>query len=602
MKVFKIAIINSSKKTFSYLPIQQFSIKYYIYQRVIVPFRSNVCLGIIIKIEQSNFLRYKKIKRIIKIVDYFPLVGNNSIYLLRFIIKYFQIDSQVLVLSYTPLYIIALQFKIIPIIKELKKSISKKRITSQKIKINLEMFGAYLLGANKNLFKTYLNKIHQSVRSNKQVVVLFTSISRLKYVYLNMKKNISEKIYVSHKYSNNKQKYELWNLVQLKIAKIIFGTQEALLLPFTELGLMIIDRSYGTSYILHKKYKLTLNDFAVIRAKIESIPVIFSSNFISLNCYYNYKKSRYSFINNIKEREKLPLNIVRSNKYNNKNLSTDMISTISYQLKNKKQVILLSCEEQDTYIYEKKKGKEKKIKIISLKINNIMVELKNIFPNASIDYIDKYILLKRLNISSILLNMKDKKIDILISTNIIDKFYFSNIGLICIFFLDSLVKNLKNSYIENKFQGIIRTIQNNRCDIYKTKILVETQYPNNTFYKKLRLLNYLKIIKVLFDYRQYNMLPPLLKKIYIICFSKIKIESFTLICRIKHLLNSISNKIIVQGPIQYIQAHDLKSFYWKLLVTTKTRKSMQKILYKLNLYLKSKEKKNVYFSLNLEGF
>ena len=83
MKIIKIAILNNEKNTFSYLPIKNKQLKHFLLQRVIIPFKSSLKVGIVKKFIILNYIKIFKIKRIYKIIDFYPLFNNTYVFFLN---------------------------------------------------------------------------------------------------------------------------------------------------------------------------------------------------------------------------------------------------------------------------------------------------------------------------------------------------------------------------------------------------------------------------------------------------------------------------------------------------------------------------------------
>ncbi|RYF87953.1 MAG: DEAD/DEAH box helicase, partial [Chitinophagaceae bacterium] len=94
----------------------------------------------------------------------------------------------------------------------------------------------------------YIKLIEAQFRLGKQVLYLLPEIALTAQVIRRLQKHFGGNITIYHSKFNNQERIELWNKIRTGEVKIVLGARSALLLPFKDLGLMIVDEEHDPSY------------------------------------------------------------------------------------------------------------------------------------------------------------------------------------------------------------------------------------------------------------------------------------------------------------------------------------------------------------------
>lgn len=102
-------------------------------------------------------------------------------------------------------------------------------------------------------------------------------------------------IYGFHSGKSAKEKKQVWDYLQSKTPIILIGVHLPILLPISNLGVIIIDEEHEIGYQEKKHPKINSKEAALMRAQCANIPIILGSATPSLQTLYNVKTKHWSF-------------------------------------------------------------------------------------------------------------------------------------------------------------------------------------------------------------------------------------------------------------------------------------------------------------------
>ncbi len=85
----------------------------------------------------------------------------------------------------------------------------------------------------------------------------------------------------------------LWHAVAEGEARVVVGARSALFLPFADLGLIIVDEEHEAAFKQDDQVRYNARDMAVMRAQIETCPVVLASATPSIESRVNVQQGRY---------------------------------------------------------------------------------------------------------------------------------------------------------------------------------------------------------------------------------------------------------------------------------------------------------------------
>src|SRR5690606_6758636 len=123
-----------------------------------------------------------------------------------------------------------------------------------------------------------------------QVLFLVPEIALTTQLTQRLVHQFGKEVMVYHSRYSKNERHEVWMrmLENPEESKIIIGARSAVFLPFTNLGLVIIDEEHDQSYKQHDPSpKFHARDVAIVLAKQFNSKVLLGSATPSLESYYN---------------------------------------------------------------------------------------------------------------------------------------------------------------------------------------------------------------------------------------------------------------------------------------------------------------------------
>ena len=140
----------------------------------------------------------------------------------------------------------------------------------------------------------YFERIKEILKKNQQVLILLPEI-----FLTNQFKDRFEEFFgftpsVWHSKIGIKSKRKIWQGIINSSLKLVIGARSSLLLPFKNLGLIILDEEHDSSYKQDEGIIYHARDMAIARASFENIPIHLISAVPSLETFNNIKNKKYN--------------------------------------------------------------------------------------------------------------------------------------------------------------------------------------------------------------------------------------------------------------------------------------------------------------------
>jgi len=605
---------------------------------VICPMMSRKEYGVIM--ERVNFeylnlnnLKPEKIKSIIENTGY--LCDKDFLKFITQLSAYNMQKIGEVVMSITPNYRILhegknIKSKIIKnkanIVKNVQSIIelSQKQIEiSEAIFSEITHFKSHVIDGVTGSGKTmiYLSVVEKIINlsDDSQILILLPEIALTPQTKEFFKSKLGFEPHIWHSGITKSQKKQTLQSMLNKTIRVIIGTRSAILLPFQNLKLIVIDEEHDQSYKQSDKMIYSGRDMAILRAKILDIPIILLSATLSLETYFNCKQEKYSMYK-IEERyskvempqvEIIDLIAKDAKPRSGESISPKVLQIAKDTIESGHQVLFFlnrrgfsssiicgacqafiecnNCSVNMAYHSFKNimmchycgfsstipnecntcKESEKWIKI-GFGVERVSEELKKHFPNIkqqifSSDEIGK------INIDEVLSNITSGETQIIIGTQMISKGY-NFPKLKCVVIVDTDTGFLDGDFrlYEKTYQMITQV--SGRAGRFDERglVLIQTYQKNNPAIIAIAKMDKEKFYadELVRRDSKYNPLPPLFRQIAIIISSANEDLAMNVSNNImKYLYDEISHLVKIFGPAQSLIKRINRQYRYRILLS-----------------------------------
>lgn len=143
----------------------------------------------------------------------------------------------------------------------------------------------------------YIKLIDQYLQKGKQVLYMLPEIALTAQIINRLRKHFGNSIVIYHSKFNANERVEIWNKVKNGDAKIVLGARSSILLPFKDLGLIVVDEEQDISYKQQDPApRYHARDTAIFYTSLFDAKVLLGSATPSLESYYNALHGKYSLV------------------------------------------------------------------------------------------------------------------------------------------------------------------------------------------------------------------------------------------------------------------------------------------------------------------
>ncbi|WP_298223449.1 primosomal protein N' [Flavobacterium sp.] len=406
----------------------------------------------------------------------------------------------------------------------------------------------------------YIQLIEEFLKQEKQILYLLPEIALTTQLVERLRSYFGNKVAVYHsKYSNN-ERVEVWRQVQEVSVKaqIVIGARSALFLPFSNLGLIIVDEEHEQTFKQQDPSpRYHARDAAIVLAGYHRSKVLLGSATPSIETYFNAQSEKFGLVEITERFGKVQLPEITlvdlKDKYFRKQMtghfSDALIEEIALALSLNEQVILFQnrrgyspvvecmtcghvpqCQQCDVSLTYHKQKNQLRCHYCGYSMANpthchscssphlttkgfgteqIQQELNALFPNAKTGRMDQDTTRGKFGFEKIIDSFKNLEVDILVGTQMLAKgLDFDNVSLVGIMNADNMLYHPDFRAFERSFQMMTQVSGRSGRSEKRGKVIIQTYNPNHNTIQQVTHNDYLGMYsEQLYDRKIYQYPP-----------------------------------------------------------------------------------------------
>ena len=424
----------------------------------------------------------------------------------------------------------------------------------------------------------YIHLIEEQLKEGKQVLYMLPEIALTTQIILRLKRHFGAATGVYHSRFSDPEKAEIWQKVAdndtRKGYRLILGVRSSLFLPFSDLGLIIVDEEHDGSYKQHDPSpRYHARDSAIMLAAMHNAKTILGSASPSIESYSNAVNGKYG-LTELKERFgfiKLPSIILANTReaYRKKlmvsHFTPELLQAMDEALSKEEQIILfqnrrgfspyIECSECGwipvciqcavNLTYHKGIGKlvchycgyttgmpakcgnchSSAMVTRGFGTEKIEDEIKIVFPEARVARMDQDTTRNKNSFNKLIRAYEERRIDILIGTQMISKgLDFENLTVVGILNADNLLNYPDFRAHERSFQLMEQVSGRAGRRQKQGKVVIQTSDPANKIIRLVLRHDYISMFRMQSEERMTFNYPPFCRMVKISIKHKDRIQ------------------------------------------------------------------------------
>ncbi len=605
--------------------------------RVIVEFGKTKKIAFLIDLNEKSDFPAEKIKPLLNVLDKIPLLTAHDLHFLKWISDYYHYPLGDVIASAFPVLLrqgksTESHFNAIqksPFITNKTQSFflntEQQNAVNQIVK-KLNQFNVFLLEGVTGSGKTeiYLQLIEHVLKKNQQILVLVPEITltpQLEQRFQQRFNNINLIIYHS-KLTNIKRK-ESWLAMQSGWGSILLGTRSALLTPFQDLGLIILDEEHDSSFKQQEGLRFSARDMAIVRAKLFDIPIILGSATPSLESLHNAHQKRYQHLYLPKRAggsllPEMYLIDIRNQRLQG-GLSRKLVDMMHATLNQKQQILIFlnrrgfaptiichqcgwvarcekcesnlvfhhaksillchHCGKVNDLIYCCNACESTELKPLGRGTEQVEHVLNSLFPNKKILRLDSDSIRKKNALENYLTQINQGEADIILGTQLLAKgHHFANVTLVAILDVDSGLFSVDFHAAEKLAQLIVQVSGRAGREEKRGIVVLQTRQPQNPLLNTLINENYRAFAAMALAERQQAQLPPFTYQALLRANGNNEQTLCDFLNYLTETAQSAFPDLLILGAVPALMARKAGRFYYQILFQHDKRKLLHQAL------------------------
>jgi len=450
--------------------------------------------------------------------------------------------------------------------------------------------------------EVYLKAIADVIKNGGTAIYLVPEIALTPQLISRIAGRFDEsKIAVIHSGIARSVRYDQWRQIKRGKINLVIGARSALFAPLDNLKLIIVDEEHDPSYKQDDKLCYHARDLAVVKAKMHKAVVVLGSATPGIRSYYNARTRKYAFLELTQRVQNRPLpriDVVDMKAQKEAQgkapiLSDTMIQTLAETLARKEQALLfLNKRGFDTFLVCADCGYNFRCPNCAVALKNHLAEgiikchycdhtqksmplcpncrsgkilsygtgtqklekeLERMFPNARICRMDSDTTARKGSQEEILCALEQKKIDILVGTQMITKGHdFPFITLVGVIAADTSLNMPDFRASEKTFQMLTQVAGRGGRGTVCGRVIIQTFNPQHYALKYTQKHDYPSFYSDEIEFRRALQYPPF-SRIICIRLSSAKKDALMEIaretgCKARELAAKHGNAVEIIGP------------------------------------------------------
>ena len=408
--------------------------------------------------------------------------------------------------------------------------------------------------------EVYVRLIEECIKTGKEALYLLPEIALTTQLISRLQMYFGEKVSVYHSKYSVQERVEVWNNIVAKKSKaqIVIGARSSLFLPFSNLGLIIVDEEHEGSF---KQFdpapRYHARDAAIVLANLHKSNILLGSATPSIESYHNAKIKKYGYAS-IERRygnvlmpdiELVDIKEQTRKRRMKGHFSERLFDEITETLESGEQVILFqnrrgyapimecttcghspqcpNCDVSLTYHQYKKQLRchycshhiviqescqacgSQTLDTKGFGTEQIEKELNTLFPDAKIGRMDLDTTRGKYGYERIITAFEQQELDILVGTQMLTKgLDFRNVNLVGIMNADSLLNFPDYRAHERSFQLLTQVAGRAGRTKKRGKVIIQSYNPYHQILKQVSTHDYNEMFKEqLYDREQFKYPP-----------------------------------------------------------------------------------------------
>lgn len=414
----------------------------------------------------------------------------------------------------------------------------------------------------------YIKLIDDVVRSGRQALLLLPEIALTTQIINRLKRYFGDKTGVYHSRFSASQRVEVWNRT-LATGKgrlqVLLGARSALMLPFTDLALIIVDEEHDTSYKQQDPApRYHARDAAIYLASRCGARVVLGSATPSIESYHNALTGRYGLATltrryggySLPQVQIVDMREAHKNHEVHGHFSSTLLHAIDGALAAQRQVILyqnrrgfslrLDCDEchhtpqcihcDVSLVYHKATNSLRchycgysipvpsecpachstRLRMVGIGTERIEEDLQILYPDATVSRMDLDSTMQKNQYLELLNDFQSRRIDILVGTQMVTKgLDFEHVAVVGIINADNIINYPSFRSFERAFQQMTQVSGRAGRHADGGKVIIQTFNPQHQVLADVTACNYRHLFDEQIQERRVFRYPPFYRLVQI---------------------------------------------------------------------------------------